>query len=66
MAGSMDVNEFVAREALKNEDKFKKLVAQLGDSSPPQPPKRGKLACVHREGKPGFAGALRRGRHRRA
>ena len=63
MAGSMDVNEFVAREALKNEDKFKKLVAQLG---PPQPPKRGKLACVHREGKPGFAGALRGGRHRRA
>ena len=33
MAGSMDVIEFVAREALTNEDKFKRLVAQLGDSS---------------------------------
>ena len=33
MAGSMDVIEFVAREALTNEDKFKRLVTQLGDSS---------------------------------
>ena len=33
MAGSMDVIEFVAREALTNEDKFKRLTAQLGDSS---------------------------------
>lgn len=33
MAGSMDVIEFVAREALTNEDKFKRLVEQLGDSS---------------------------------
>ena len=33
MAGSMDVIEFAAREALTNEDKFKRLVEQLGDSS---------------------------------
>ena len=33
MAGSMDVIEFVAREALTNEGKFKRLVEQLGDSS---------------------------------
>ena len=49
MAGSMDVIEFVAREALTNEDKFKRLIAQLGDSSSQSAECRG-IAGVYREG----------------
>ena len=50
MAGSMDVIEFVAREALTNEDKFKRLVAQLGDFVASQSAECRRIAGVYREG----------------